>query len=368
MAEVNFSTMTDEEFVKYSMSNDESEQTVETKQSDVTNDIEDTESETTELDTDTQTDEQDTGDTDTDDNDEEESQQQQNENNSNETEDTETNDTAETSEIDYKAFYEQVTSDYKANGKMMPGLKNPEDFKTALAMASNYALKMAALKPHLAKIKTLEKLGVTDEEFNEMLELRARNPEAIKKVLKEANIDPLDIDINEESNYRPQNHIISQAELEYENIISSIKDTPEFATTVKVVTEVWDETSRRAMFENPKLIKGLNEEIQMGRFDYIQSLIEQRKLLGKDNGMSDLEMYREIATAMDMQQQQQQQVATPKMTTPTPKVENPAIIQQKKQAGISTKKTSNAVKKYDPARLSDDEFMALVQAGAKFIN
>jgi len=43
------------------------------------------------------------------------------------------------------------------------------------------------------------------------------------------------------------------------------------------------------------------------------------------------------------------------------------VKEQKKQAGISTKKTSSAVKKYDPTKLSDEEFMELVASGAKFI-
>ena len=33
----------------------------------------------------------------------------------------------------------------------------------------------------------------------------------------------------------------------------------------------------------------------------------------------------------------------------------------------STKKQSRAVKKHDPANLSDDEFMKLIESGAKFI-
>ena len=53
----------------------------------------------------------------------------------------------EPTEVDYKAFYESVTKDFKAAGKVMPGVKDPDKFIKALQMATDYALKTAALKP-----------------------------------------------------------------------------------------------------------------------------------------------------------------------------------------------------------------------------
>ena len=357
--------MTDEEFERHMESfspadNKEDDTNVEEE----SNVNEDTNTEEESEDTDTEADGQETSASE-DDTEEEESQETEEDEET--TEDTEqTNDsTEETNVVDYKTFYEQVTSDYKANGRVMPGLKNPEDFKTALAMASNYALKTTALKPHLGRIKTLEKAGVTDDELNEMLEFRNRNPEVIKKALKDAGIDPLDIDPEAPVSYTPKNYIVSQTEVAFDEVISTIKDTPEFALTSKVVTEVWDEASKQAMLDNPNLIKGLNEEIQMGRFDTIQGIIEQRKMLGRTNGMSDLAMYQEIATAMDQANISTKPEVTPK--TPVQKVQDPAVNEQKKKAGISTKKTSTAVKKYDPTKLSDEEFMKLLDSGAKFI-
>ena len=275
-------------------------------------------------------------------------------------EDTEA-DKLETTEIDYKTFYEQVTSDYKANGKVMPGLKSPEDFKAALAMASNYALKTTAIKPHLGRIKMLK--DISDDELNEMMDFKNRNPDVIKKALKEAGIDPLDIDPEAKVEYRANDYSVSQAEIEFEEIIDTIKDTPEFAVTSKVVTEVWDAESKKIMLDNPHLIKGLNEEIQMGRFDKIQGMIEQRRLLGRTNGMTDLAMYQEIATAMN----EASTPTVPEVKAPVQKVEDPVVKAEKQKAGISVKKTTTAVKKYDPTKLSDEEFMKLVESGAKFI-
>lgn len=357
---VDFNAMSDEEFERHMHSlpvEEESETIEDTTSEEAEEEVIDTEGDTQDTDETTEETEDET-ESQTTDSDEKEEESTE------DTDQEENTPTEETTEIDYKAFYEQVTSDYKANGKVMPGLKSPEDFKAALAMASNYALKTTAIKPHLGRIKMLK--DVTDEELNEMLDFRNRNPEVIKKALKEAGIDPLDIDPDAKVEYRANDYTISQAEIEFDEVISEIRDTPEFAMTSKVVTEVWDAESKKIMLENPHLIKGLNEEIQIGRFDKIQAMIEQRKLLGRTNGMSDLAMYQEIATAMNEAQAQTQVASTPK-PAPKPKVEDPAVKAEKQKAGISVKKTSTAVKKYDPTKLSDEEFMKLVESGAKFI-
>lgn len=357
---VDFNAMSDEEFERHMHSLPVEEEsgniedtTSEEPEEEVidTEEEEDTQTQETDETTEETEDETESQTTDSDD-DEEESTE--------DTDQEEDTPTEETTEIDYKAFYEQVTSDYKANGKVMPGLKSPEDFKAALAMASNYALKTTAIKPHLGRIKMLK--DITDEELNEMMDFRNRNPDVIKKALKEAGIDPLDIDPEAKTEYRANDYRVSQAEIEFEEIIDTIRDTPEFAITSKVVTEVWDAESKKIMLENPHLIRGLNEEIQMGRFDKIQAMIEQRRLLGRTNGMSDLAMYQEIATAMN----EAQTPEVPK-TAPVKKVEDPAVKAEKQKAGISVKKTTTAVKKYDPTKLSDEEFMQLVESGAKFI-
>ena len=368
-------TMSDEEFAEYMENLPEEEEVQEdaTEEPESTEeveeeeeaDLEDTEAEeeSEEVD-DTTGDTQDTDETEEDETEEESQTAEEETEEDDSNEDTE-EDTPETSEVDYKAFYEQVTADYKANGKVMPGLKDPKDFQTALSMASNYALKTTAMKPHLGRVKMLK--DVSDAELNEMLDFRNRNPEVIKKALKEAGIDPMEIDITEEVKYSAKDYRISPEAIEFEEVIETIKGTPEFEVTSKVVTEVWDEKSKAAMLADPRLIKALNEEVEMGRYDVIQGIIDQQKLLGKTGGMTDLQMYQEIATAMDEEEAKTQQVPAKETVQPKAKVEDPAVKEKKKQAGIKSKKTASAVKKYDPTKLSDEEVLALVDSGAKFI-
>jgi len=377
MTDINLDLMSDEEFDNHMNSQpDEVEDiqedisTENAQESDNMDSIEDT-VEDTELDpnTDTETD-LDEKVTDTADSEGEvlePASQDSNGNDEDETEGDTEGDEPETAkdEVDYKAFYTKVTSEYKANGKIMPGIKSPDDLVTALQMASNYAQKTAALKPSLKRVKMLK--DVTDEELNEMLDFRARNPEVIKKALKDAKLDPLDIDVDEELSYVPTDHSISDAQIEFEEVIGTIENTPEFETTSKVVSEQWDDASRQAMFDNPKLIVGLNQEVAMGRFDQVSAMMDQARLLGKDNGLNDLALYQALVNTLVKQPAAPVQMTQESAAQTNVQTENPALKEKRTQAGIRPKPKADAVKEYDPTKLSDEEFMKLMESGAKFI-
>ena len=298
-----------------------------------------------------------------------------------ETEDTNTSSTeTEPTEIDYKAFYESVTKDFKAAGKVMPGVKDPDKFIKALQMATDYALKTAALKPVLKKAKMLE--GVTDEEFSEMLDFRKRNPEVIKKALKEAQLDPLDLDLDD-IQYTPQSKIMSDADYEFKETIEKLsqEDAVAFQRTQNIVLNELDDTSKTTVLSNPHMLSALQSEVASGRFEKIQAQALQLKAFGGYNNVPDIELYSYIASEMDKQALQKQSIQnnltvgemnTPVTNTvqtkPSVSVVDPELEDKRARAGIQIKPTTPVVKKYDPTKLSDEEFMKLLSEGAEFIN
>ena len=297
------------------------------------------------------------------------------------TENTNTNSTeTEPTEIDYKAFYESVTKDFKAAGKIMPGVKDPDKFIKALQMATDYALKTAALKPVLKKAKMLE--DVTDEEFSEMLDFRKRNPEVIKKALKEANLDPIDLDL-ENIQYTPQSKIMSDADYEFKETIEKLsqEDAVAFQRTQNIILNELDNTSKTTVLSNPHILSALQSEVASGRFEKIQAQALQLKAFGGYNNVPDIELYSFIANEMDKQALQKQgiqnnltagEMNTPVTNTvqtkPSVSVVDPELEDKRARAGIQIKPTTNVVKKYDPTKLSDEEFMKLLSEGAEFIN
>ena len=295
------------------------------------------------------------------------------------TESTNSTETAPT-EVDYKAFYESVTKDFKAAGKVMPGVKDPDKFIKALQMATDYALKTAALKPVLKKAKMLE--DVTDEEFSEMLDFRKRNPEVIKKALKEAKLDPLDLDL-EDIQYTPQSKIMSDADYEFKETIEKLsqEDAVAFQRTQNIVLNELDSTSKTTVLSNPHILSALQSEVASGRFEKIQAQALQLKAFGGYNNVPDIELYSYIASEMDKQALQKQgiqpnltagevnsPVTNTVQTKPSVSVVDPELEDKRARAGIQIKPTTPVVKKYDPTKLSDEEFMKLLSEGAEFIN
>ena len=283
---------------------------------------------------------------------------------------------SETTEIDYKKFYETVTQDFKASGKVMPGVKEPEKFIKALQMATDYALKTAALKPALKRVKMLD--GISDDEFSEMLDFRNRNPEVIKKAIKDANLDPLDLDMDQ-INYVPQQRIPSDAEYEYKEVVEELAKDTEFTYTRNIVLNELDEKSKEVILTQPKVLQALHQEVVSGRFEQIQAQALHLKTFGDYSHVSDLDLYAMIAHEMDKQgihanpvnsakgvvNTQVTNTVQPKQSISQP---NPELEDKRARAGIQPKTSTKVVKKYDPTKLSDEEFMKLLSEGAEFID
>ena len=281
----------------------------------------------------------------------------------------------ETTQIDYKAFYETVTQDYKASGKTMPGVKEPEKFIKALQMATDYALKTAALKPALKRVKMLEE--VSDEDLAEMLDFKKRNPEVIKKALKEANIDPLELDMDK-VNYVPQVQMISDSEYDFRETVDELSKDVKFNDTRQLILSGLDAKSKELALTDTRVLKALHQEVVSGRIEQIQAkALELRTFGSVDSSITDLELYATIARQMDQNSSTitqsnpsavSAQVVSNTQTKQVTKEPNPELEDKRARAGIQTKPQSKVVKKYDPTKLSDDEFLKLLESGAEFIN
>ena len=281
----------------------------------------------------------------------------------------------ETTPIDYKAFYETVTQDYKASGKTMPGVKEPEKFIKALQMATDYALKTAALKPALKRVKMLEE--VSDEDLAEMLDFKKRNPEVIKKALKEANIDPVELDMDK-VNYVPQVQMISDSEYDFRETVDELSKDVKFNDTRQLILSGLDVKSKELALTDTRVLKALHQEVVSGRIEQIQAkALELRTFGSVDSSITDLELYATIARQMDQNSSTitqsnpsavSAQVVSNTQTKQVTKEPNPELEDKRARAGIQTKPQSKVVKKYDPTKLSDDEFLKLLESGAEFIN
>lgn len=201
--------------------------------------------------------------------------------------------------LDYKAEYERLFAPLKA-AKREIRVGNVDDARRLMQMGVDYSKKMENMKHDLRIVKTLENNDLLDpEKINFLIDLHNKNPQAIQKYLKDAEIDPLDISLEEDSTeYTPTDHAANPQEMVLNEVLESIRDTPTFERTVDELTNNWDQASKQHLFDNPHLIPMINDHMDKGIYDQIMNVVEQERMFGRMKGMSNLEAYNTVGNAI----------------------------------------------------------------------
>lgn len=273
----------------------------------------------------------------------------------------------QTSEIDYKAAYEKLTAPFKANGRDIQ-IGSVEDAITLMQMGANYNKKMAALKPSIRLMKMLESNGLLNEEkLSYLIDLEKKNPEAISKLVKDSGVDPLEIDTDKASDYKPSTYKVDDREIELDQVLDSLQDTPSYSRTLDIVSNKWDGDSKQVIANTPQLLTVINQHVQSGIYDLISKEIESERMFGRLDGLSDIEAYRQVGDAIQARggfnhlANKGQPTTQPKVVEPKPKQADEDKRREKKRAASSTKAPapSKTLSDFDPLSMSDEEFTKL---------
>jgi len=262
-------------------------------------------------------------------------------------------------EIDKAVEFDKILAPFKANGVQIQA-KTAEEAISLMQMGANYHKKMAGLKPSLKILKLLEKNDLLDpEKINYLIDLNSKDPAAITKLLKESKIDPTEIDVEADTNYKPKARSVSDNEVEIDNVLDAIKDSPTYDRTLSVLTDTWDETSRKIIGANPHIINVINEQMGDGIFDAINEVVVREKSFGRLQGMSDLEAYKQVGDAMSNKQLlpgQTPHKATP-TKTPSKKTAESIAAKKKSKKAAGPVKTGKAAEPVilNPLAMSDEE-------------
>ena len=202
-----------------------------------------------------------------------------------------------TEEINYKEFYEKVAlAKFTANGREVEGFKNPDDLIRAQQMLHGYSDKMKVFKEYKPFIKTLEERGITadPEKFKLAMSLLDGDPEAIKKVLKDKNIDPLELDLDD-IKYVPKVKLPSEAQLLIEETYEQAENLGVGSKFNRVISKDWDIPSLQEFVSNGAVRADLLQHLKDGTYDIVQNEIKRMELLdstGVLDGMNSVEKYR----------------------------------------------------------------------------
>lgn len=258
-----------------------------------------------------------------------------------------------------QAELDKLLSPFAANGTEIK-VDSVDEAIDLMRMGANYHKKMHILKPHLKFIKTLEKNELLDEDkINFLIDLSKGDKSAISKLMTDGKIDPLDLE-TEGVEYSPVKHTISDNEINLDEVLNSIKDTPTFKDTMDIVTTQWDSSSKEILVNNPQRIAVLNAHKASGFFDRVNAEVTKARMLGKvDNNLSDIQAYEQIGSQLMQQDQAKGNQEQPKAKVNVEVEAKKAQTTAKKKKLSSPKSKTVTGKTLDLdalAKLSDEDF------------
>lgn len=251
----------------------------------------------------------------------------------------------------------------KASGREV-NLRDVNQARNLIEMGVDYNKKMQHMRPYMQTLKTLEKQGLleNEEKLNLLLEAQQGKPEAIRRLLTDANIDLMDLaDEPEGEKYVPENHIVSQNEVDIDHALQSISASPAYKETIDVMSQSFDPKSREIISENPSYIQALNRDIESGLYGKVMDSVQYRRdTKAIPDTVSDIEAYIDTVRLMAENETAANAVNTPAAQQVEKKVSKPASSKRRK-VGMSSNRSSNKKSKreYDPMEImtmSDDEF------------
>ena len=278
---------------------------------------------------------------------------------------------AETAPVDYKAFHDQVMAPFQANGKTIQ-LRSVQEAIQLMQQGANYTRKMQAIAPHRKVLMMLENNGLLDEsKLSRLIDLEKKNPDAIRALVKEAGIDPLDIDVQGESTYTPGNHAVPDEAVAFQTTLDEVSSTPDGQETVRQITASWDPESKAELWKDPSILGTIHQQRISGVYDRVVAEIERQRTIGAiPANVSLLNAYRVIGERMtqagafqDLVAAQQaaqrpavqHPVATRVASTAKPVVANSGKVTAAAPTRTATPRRAEAF--INPLALSDDEFM-----------
>lgn len=264
----------------------------------------------------------------------------------------------------FEEFAQKVMAPFKANGKTIQA-NTPEEVIKLMQMGANYTRKMQELQPHKKMLLMLQTNGLLDEDkISYLIDLSQKNPEAIKKLVKESGIDPLEIDTEKEVAYRNNgNHRVTDAEVNFNTTLEELEATPVGKETIKSAGN-WDQASKEELFKNPGILTVLAEHRELGVYAPIEAEIDRRRIIGDiPSTMPFLQAYKlvgdELANANKLPVKQaatQAAVVATRVATPKPAASNSS----KASAASSTRSNTQKAKPFiNYLEMDDKEFEKL---------
>jgi hypothetical protein len=273
--------------------------------------------------------------------------------------------------VDYEAKYKEIMKPFKANGRDV-NVNSPEEAIQLMQMGANYTKKLQALAPNLRMMQMLENQGLLNEDkLTYLIDLSKKNPEAIRKLIADSGIDPLDIDTTVEPGYKPGEYSVSQEQMVFNDTIRELNETDAGKDTIAIIHKNWDKESKQAIYTDPKVLRVITTHKESGLFDQISGEVERQKMLGNYANVPYLNAYYAVGQQMSKDGRLQQQAAPAQEAQAAPPPQQRQVLETRsaprkpaadpnadKAKAASPVRTApkRAAQEFNPLSMSDEDF------------
>ena len=218
-------------------------------------------------------------------------------------EDTTESTQQELSEDDYRNFYNKVSAPFKANGTDM-SVRSADEVIQLMQMGANYTKKMQDLAPYRKTIMMLEKNNLIDEkDLSYIIDLKNKNPEAIRKLVQDSQIDVFDLNTDEPVNYNPNpNNLVSDEEARLKTTVDDLISSG--GSEIVQEARSWDDQSKAEIYKDPTILTILNSQKQSGVYNKVINEMKRMEVFGQiPAGTPFLQAYKQAGDSLMNQSQ-----------------------------------------------------------------
>lgn len=275
-------------------------------------------------------------------------------------------------------FMSKVTAKFKANGKDHQ-FTSPEEVVRLMQMGVDYSRNMQLMKPMKAMDAMLKTHGLNDPaKLSYLIDVKNGKPEAIMKLLKDNNIDPLDLNMADDApTYKQSNYQADPKDVSFQEAIDQTMLAPGGKELIADVNADWDDRSKEALREEPAIFENLLAQKESGVYEKVNTELLRQRSLNYLVNVPYLQAYHQVSQALEnagelkgqIQEGQVQQVSTPAVTVPLATgsrrkaAAKPKTVQPNPPSSVSQPRSvpSNGTPQNEPdySSMSDADFMKL---------
>ena len=249
-------------------------------------------------------------------------------------------------------FYKNVTQPLKVNGEDF-AVETAEEARQLMQMGVEARKREREMQPAMKVVQMLKDNNLMSEaDLSFLIDVHKKNPAAITKLIKDAGIDPLDVDTEEAETYKPNDYSVPDEALAIRTVVDELNRSDTGKRTLGIIGSDWDEESRGILVKEPNAIRVLNNHVADGTFDKVMKVVERRRTFGQLTDIPDVLAYKlvgdELAGTV-----QSTTIAKPAASKP---VVDKATVAAKRSASLANGKPTGRTS-VDPDNLSDDEFL-----------